>query len=314
MTNITQRVFEMYQEYPFPGNVEYKMDYSLPMLLFFTENAPKGRESLLEKANIMEAGCGTGNTLIKLAESYSESTFTGVDMTTNSLKIARENAAQKGLKNIVFIEENILNLDLSKKFNVLFCIGVLHHLEDMNKGLENLVKHIEDNGYLVLWLYGKYGRFRLNLNQFMLETLFKNVDPLKEKVRLTKKVLQKSKNLMECHFNVPNSEIEDKWTESLDFVLHNDAWLVDQFLHYNEKTMDMKDILALADCNNLELVFWSNVSMNIKKYIADDEISSIYEKLENREKMLVLDYLLKPKYYYIALKKQVHNESMKVKD
>ncbi len=304
MKDITQRVFEMYQEYPFPGNVEYKMDYSLPMMFFFAENAPKGMKSVLERANILEAGCGTGNTLIKLAQSFPESSFTGVDMTTNSLKIAEENAAKKGLRNITFTKENILEMDLSKKFTVLFCIGVLHHLADMETGLNNLVRHLDNDGYLILWLYGKYGRSKLNLNQFMFNTLFKNIDTLKEKVRLAKKALKFSDKLMECHFNVPDSGIEDDWDKSLKFILNNDAWLVDQFLHYNEKTVDMKDIFELADKNSMELVFWSNVSMDIRKYITDDEIASVYENLEEREKMLVLDLLLKPKYYFVALKKK----------
>lgn len=304
MSDITQRVFEMYQEYPFPGNVEYKMDYSMAMLYFLSKEAPKGKKSILENANIMEAGCGTGNTLLKLAEKFPHSSFTGVDMTTNSLQIAKQNASAKKLSNITFIQENILQMKLQKKFNVLFCIGVLHHLEDMSKGLKNLTDHLEDDGYIILWLYGKHGRYNLNLNQLMLDTIFMNIDSLKEKVRLSKKILEHSENLMECHFNVPNSQLEDDWEESLKFVLNNDAWLVDQFLHYNEKTVDIKDILELADQNNLELTFWSDVSMDIKKYIDDEEIAMVYEKLEKRNKMLVLDYLLKPKYYYVALKKK----------
>ena len=65
---LTQKIFDMYQQYPFP-DIDYKMDYSLPLIRFFVKQAPKGKKSLLEGAKIMEAGCGTGNTIIKLAES-----------------------------------------------------------------------------------------------------------------------------------------------------------------------------------------------------------------------------------------------------
>src|SRR3989338_5176198 len=232
MERMTENVFKMYQQYPFPGDIEYKMLYSIPLLQFFIKAAPKGKRSFLDGIEIMEAGCGTGNTLIKMAQMFPTSTFTGADITVNSLKIARENARKKGLKNISFVKKNILKLDIPKKFGVIFCIGVLHHLADMKKGLENISGRLKDKAYLVLWLYGKYVRFRLNLNQKMLSILFQNVSSLQDKVALTKTMLRKAEQrFMECHFNVPDSRIENKWPESLEFLLINDTWLVDQFLH-----------------------------------------------------------------------------------
>ena len=53
MSDITQRVFEMYQEYPFPGNVEYKMDYSMAMLYFLSKEAPKGKKKVFWKMLIL---------------------------------------------------------------------------------------------------------------------------------------------------------------------------------------------------------------------------------------------------------------------
>lgn len=297
--DMTQKVNQMYQQYPFPGNVKYKLNYGLLIMQFFCKVASYHQKSFLENANIMEVGCGTGNTLIKLAKNYPLSTFTGVDMVEKSLEIAQKNA--EGLNNITFIKRDILELDLKQKFDVIFCIGVLHHLADIKNGFENIIKHIrKKGGYLVLWLYGKYGRFRLNLNQMMLEILFGN-RPLQEKVDLTKKLLKKTKHKnIECHFNVPNAEIEDNWEKSLEFVLNNDVWLVDQFLHYNEKTVSMHEILTLTKGLDIN---WLGVSKDIKRYIDDKRIAEIYNKLSDTDKLLVLDYLLKPNYYLIVIKK-----------
>ena len=93
---LTKSIFEMYQEYPFP-DINYKMDYSLPLIRFLSNNAKKGKKNLLEGSYILEAGCGTGNTIIKLAETCPTGNFTGVDMTINSLKIAKKNADLKNL-------------------------------------------------------------------------------------------------------------------------------------------------------------------------------------------------------------------------
>ena len=190
---LTKKIFKMYQEYPFP-NVNYKMDYSLPLIRFLSKNAKSGNKNLLENASVLEAGCGTGNTIIKLSEYCPSGNFLGVDMTRNSLKIAKKNKDKKKIKNLEFEEKNILNMNLKKKFDLIFCIGVLHHLSDMNKGLKNLKKHLKKDGFLILWLYGKDGRFKLNLNQRMFSTLFKNEKSLKKKVDLTKKILKSESN------------------------------------------------------------------------------------------------------------------------
>ena len=301
---LTQSIFEMYQEYPFP-DINYKMDYSLPLIRFLNDNAEKGKKNLLEGANVLEAGCGTGNTIIKLAETCPTGNFTGVDMTVNSLKIAKKNSDIKNLKNLNFQEQNILNLDLGKKFNIIFCIGVLHHLADMQKGMQSLVNHLEDDGYLIMWLYGKDGRFKLNLNQRMLSVLFQNENSLKKKVELTKKILRNESNkYLDCHFNVPESKIEDKWEEGVEFLLKNDNWIVDQFLHYNEKVVDIRDVYELNKLFNLEIIEWLGTPTDIKKYIPEEAIQSEFNNLSIKDKHFVLDDLLKPKYYFLVLKKK----------
>ena len=300
---LTKSIFEMYQEYPFP-DINYKMDYSLPLIRFLSNNAKKGKKNLLEESYILEAGCGTGNTIIKLAETCPTGNFTGVDMTINSLKIAKKNADLKNLKNLHFEEQNILNMNLGKKFNIIFCIGVLHHLSDMEKGMQSLINHLSDDGYLIMWLYGKDGRFKLNLNQRMLSLLFQSEPSLKKKVTLTKKILESASNkYLECHFNVPESKIEDKWKEGVEFLLKNENWIVDQFLHYNEKVVDMRDILNLLKTVNLEIVEWLGTPIDINQFIPDDSINTLFKNLSTGDRLFVLDDLLKPKYYFLVLKR-----------
>jgi hypothetical protein len=171
--------------------------------------------------------------------------------------------------------------------------------------MQSLVNHLEDDGHLIMWLYGKDGRFKLNLNQRMLSVLFQNESSLKKKVELTKMILKNESNkYLDCHFNVPDSKIEDKWSEGVEFLLKNDNWIVDQFLHYNEKVVDMRDIYELNRLFNLEIVEWLGTSMDIKKYVPEESIQSVFNELSIKDKHLVLDDLLKPKYYFLVLKKK----------
>ena len=174
----------------------------------------------------------------------------------------------------------------------------------MMQGIKRLKAHLVDDGVLILWLYGKYGRFRLNLNQRFFDLLLNSVEDLSEKVAIAKTVLTLAdKKDMSCHLNVHSPEIENNWEKTLEFVMKEPQWLVDQFLHVNEKVVDMEDILALADGANLRLIKWFNVKTDLEGYINDKRVQSLYEKLGDREKLLVKDLLLKPDYYTVALEK-----------
>ena len=300
---ITDKVKEMYTQFPFP-DVDCRMDYGLTILRFL-KGLEKKRSDFWQSAKVMEAGCGTGNTLNHLAEIFPKASFLGVDLTPASLEKAKKKAESMELKNIQFQQENILELDLEeKKFDVILCIGVLHHTADMMQGIKRLKAHLVDDGVLILWLYGKYGRFRLNLNQRFFDLLLNSVEDLSEKVAIAKTVLTLAdKKDMSCHLNVHSPEIENNWEKTLEFVMKEPQWLVDQFLHVNEKVVDMEDILALADEANLRLIKWFNVKTDLEGYINDKRVQSLYEKLGDREKLLVKDLLLKPDYYTVALEK-----------
>ena len=301
---ITDKVQKMYTQFPFP-DVDCRMDYGL-IILRFLKGLEKKRPGFWQSAKVMEAGCGTGNTLNHLAEIFPKASFQGVDLTPASLEKAQEKARSMELKNIKFQQENILKLDLEeKKFDVILCIGVLHHTADMMEGIKRLKAHLADDGVLILWLYGKHGRYRLNLNQRFFDLLLTDVNDLSEKVEIAKTVLTLAdKKNVSCHLNVHSPEIENDWEKTMEFVTKEPQWLVDQFLHVNEKVVDMEDIFALADGANLRMKKWFNVKADLSGYIDDARVQSLYEKLGDRDQLLVKDLLLKPDYYTVALEKE----------
>ena len=67
----------------------------------------------------------------------------------------------------------------------------------------------------------------------------------------------------------------------------------------------MNEILEFVEDFSMELVHWDNVLLDINKYIDDEEVAKLYTRLSHKQKLLVLDYLLKPNYYFIILKKRL---------
>jgi len=304
MDSLTDEVRELYMQYPFP-NAEYKLDYGVHLHYYFAKKRSKGKKSFLEGIDILEAGCGTGSNITPLSQQFPTSRFLGIDLTPASIKIAKEKAEKLEIKNLDFQIANILELDLNKDFDVIFNLGVLHHLADMQEGIKNLAKHLRSNGYLVLWLYGTYGRFRLNLIQRMFKILLKSKKTMPEKVALAKKALSSlPREYVECHFNAPNTEIEDDFEKSLEFAFNNEAWLVDQFLHVNEKTVNIEDIFGLLDGADLKLTQWLGVGDHLKSYTDQQELSELFDGLEERERLICIDLLIKPNYYLVVAEKK----------
>lgn len=300
MDDLTKKVKEMYTQFPFPSE-EYDFLFGPLILKYFYNIRGKKKFSYLEGASILDAGCGTGGATIALARQFPDSKVTGIDISPQSLEIAKEKS--RDISNIEFHSANLLDFDLGEKFDVVLSMGVLHHLANPVIGLKNLKKHLLPGGRIILWLYGTYGRYRLNLNQRMLSILFKSVESLQEKIKLTKDLLSKGhQDSLSCYFNVPNQRIEHKWELSRDWILTKDEWIVDQFLHYNETTLNIEDIFKLCDETELILDKWLGIRKDILHLIPDDRINKLFDSLSDREKLIVIDLFLKPTHYTVVLK------------
>jgi len=100
---------------------------------------------------VLECGCGGGQHTAFLAP-YARS-ITAVDL--NTVKIAVER--NKIFKNVIFIEDDIAKMNLNRQFDIVFSIGVIHHTDDPDATVQNLIKHLKVGGLLILWVYSKEG-------------------------------------------------------------------------------------------------------------------------------------------------------------
>jgi SAM-dependent methyltransferase len=117
----------------------------------FTEwIAPVTLEDFRGKS-VLEAGCGGGQHTSFIAPFASS--VTAVDL--NTCDLARERTA--GLGNITFVEADIATMDLGRQFDVVMCIGVIHHTDDPDRTFENLYRHCRPGGRMVIWTYSSEG-------------------------------------------------------------------------------------------------------------------------------------------------------------
>lgn len=113
---------------------------------------PAALEDFLGK-DVLECGCGGGQHTGFVAP-YAKS-ITAIDLNTADIA-ARRN---KDFKNIQFLDADIASMDLGRKFDVVFSIGVVHHTDDPDKTVKNLKAHVKPGGRLILWVYSREGNF-----------------------------------------------------------------------------------------------------------------------------------------------------------
>jgi SAM-dependent methyltransferase len=102
--------------------------------------------------NVLDAGCGTGEYACWFAAHGSQ--VTGIDLSDGSLSEARAYARQERLRNVVFETRSVLDTGLpSDSYDLVYCTGVLHHIENSYNGLRELTRVLRPGGKILISLY-----------------------------------------------------------------------------------------------------------------------------------------------------------------
>jgi release factor glutamine methyltransferase len=127
-----------------------------------TDNATKN-----SSLSILDIGTGSGCISISLAKNFPESKVSAIDISTEALKTARENAEINAVK-VEFIEDDILNLEsLDRKFDIIVSnppyVRELEKKEMHRNVLENepdLALYVKDHDPLIF--YSKIADLAMN--------------------------------------------------------------------------------------------------------------------------------------------------------
>lgn len=131
---------------------QWKLIQDNELSIFKDSIYPNTIDNFRNKA-VLECGCGCGQHTSFIAL-YAKS-ITTVDL--NSIEIAKKNNQE--FNNITFIADDIANMNLRRKFDIVFSIGVIHHTENPEKTVKNLINHTKSGGKLILLVYSKEGNF-----------------------------------------------------------------------------------------------------------------------------------------------------------
>ena len=102
----------------------------------------------LSDKEILDFGGGTGLLTLPLAKQAKSVTL--VDISEKMLEQARLKAEQQDIKNIQFLEQDLLKNPLEKEFDLIVVCRVLHHMPDLDATLSLFHQHLRENGQLLL--------------------------------------------------------------------------------------------------------------------------------------------------------------------
>lgn len=100
---------------------------------------------------VLDAGCGTGRNSFWLLI-YGAKEVIAFDYDREIVKVAKKNLSK--FKNVRIMYKSIYDINYDKKFDIVFSIGVIHHLENPSLAIKNLIKATKKNGIVLIWVYG----------------------------------------------------------------------------------------------------------------------------------------------------------------
>ncbi len=245
---ISLKVKDQYENSPYPRWTKIALNNKPDNIVnFFTKLKLNFEIEKLKNCNeiqVLVAGCGTGQHAITTATKYENSFITAIDLSSKSLSYAKRKSDELGIKNIEFIQTDILNFkNFNKKFDIIESVGVLHHMDDPFEGFQILTNILKDQGMIMIGLYSKTARQHIT----KIRSKFKNLN--NEDFRFD--ILRSRENIIDSD----NKDYE-LIKQSPDF--YSLSTLKDLLFHIQEHTFDIEDIKNFIDRLNLTFCGFEN--------------------------------------------------------
>ncbi len=295
--DVTAKTRKFYEAYPFPGYRPLDRD-GLIFMRHFAESVSRLQSVGAERPRVLDAGCGTGNTSLSLARHFSGIEVLGVDQSWTSLARAKASAAGRAIPNLAYRRWNLSRpFPPAERFDIILCLGVLHHTADMKRVLANLRRSLTNDGELYLWVYGQHGRYRHSLNVRLL-SMFLAIKPAPaDPVEFARDFIRKTGDgsmISDLLGTQPAGPMQKT-------VFDDPVWIADQFLNPVENLLEMKGLLSLTASAGFSIHQFLGLDGTIKAF--PPPLRERFNQLTRNRQLVALDLLLKPERYFTILRK-----------
>lgn len=96
--------------------------------------------------DVLDLGCGRGRALIRLAQAFPRSRFTGVDLSAETIAAANEQVRELGLTNIQFTAGDAAEFDALSQYDLICTFDAIHDQADPARVLSNIRRALRPSG------------------------------------------------------------------------------------------------------------------------------------------------------------------------
>lgn len=295
--NYLRQVREQYENYPYP-EVDPQHEYE-HLTIPLTEELPRlnqygfeGKKDFRHGFRALVAGGGTGSAAIALAEQLRETDaeIVYLDMSQASMAVAKERAHIRGLTNITWLHDSLLNLptlDIGR-FDYINCSGVLHHLADPDAGFAALCSVLKEDGVVGIMVYATHGRTAVYQIQAAMRLLNHDEPNMQQRVANTRTLLQ----------NLPTTNWFLHSPPDILGETQTDVGVYDLLLHSQDRAYTVLECYSFAEKQGLTLLkLWpEQVGMgqnyyNPAMYLRDPDLAARAARLSPREQEALAELL-----------------------
>lgn len=287
-------VQQLYNTYPFPPEPlldEPPPGYNWRWNWIAAYNFCTGRKPERENIRILDAGCGTGVGTEYLILLNPHAEIVGVDISEKALEIAQKRSQQSGVATnhnhpISFHHLPLENADqIEGEFDLINCVGVLHHLPDPMAGIKALSKKLAPGGIFHIFVYAELGRWEIQLMQKAISLLqTETKGDYKDGVFVGRKIFD---SLPE------NNRLVKREKEKWSLENHRDESFADMYVHPQETDYNIDTLFELIEASGLEFIGFSNPQYwDLKRLIGESEdLMKRTENLSDRQRYRLTELL-----------------------
>ena len=238
----------------------------------------------IEAPRILDAGCGTGVSTDYLCHLNPGAQVLGIDISDGALAVARERLQRSGAEAQVASlrqeQRSLLDLAGEGPFDYINSVGVLHHLDQPEAGLQSLAALLAPDGLLHLFLYADAGRWEIHRTQAALELLSAGTEA--EGLRLGRQLLEtlpEGNRLARHH--------RERW--AVDCAA--DANFADMYLHPQETSYNLERLFAFIETAGLQFAGFSNPEVWDPTRLLQGELLDRARSLPARQQWALVEQL-----------------------
>ncbi|WP_435348318.1 class I SAM-dependent methyltransferase [Haloarchaeobius sp. HRN-SO-5] len=126
------------------------------------DDMPDHLETFFERegvpSSVADVGCGPALVPFELAPRYPDTEFYGYDVAPSVVEANRQRAADEGLENLQFAVDSLPDLDVDRRFDLVYSMATLYFVADAEGALRALFDRVRPGGTLVVNYPNRYTR------------------------------------------------------------------------------------------------------------------------------------------------------------